>query len=218
MSTRLFIGGLNFSTTDDELRTAFEPFGELVDSKVIMDRTTGRSRGFAFVTFKTEEEALAATNALNGTDLAGRTLRINPAEQRGGPGGPGGPRRGPPGGGYQGGGGGYQGRSGGGGGGYQGGGGGGYQGGGGGGGGYQGGGGGGQDFRRVPGSFNDSASPPPTDGFGGEGDEGEVRRVRKPKKIKKPNTNGPSRQDKPMERRNRRSSGNSWRDLDKGDD
>jgi RNA recognition motif-containing protein len=193
MSTRLFIGGLNFSTTDDELRTAFEPFGELVDSKVIMDRTTGRSRGFAFVTFKTEEEALAATNALNGTDLAGRTLRINPAEQRGGPGGPGGPRRGPPGGGYQGGGGGggYQGRS---------------------------GGGGGQDFRRDPGSFSDNASPPPTDGFGGEGDEGEVRRVRKPKKIKKPNTNGPSRQDKPMERRNRRSSGNSWRDLDKGDD
>ena len=118
MSTRLFVGGLNFQTTDDELRTAFEPFGELVDSKVIMDRNTGRSRGFAFVTYKTEEEALAATNALNGSDLAGRTLRINPAEQRGGPGGP---RRGPPGGGYQGrSGGGYQG----GGGGYQGGGGG----------------------------------------------------------------------------------------------
>ena len=215
MSTRLFVGGLNFSTTDDELRTAFEPFGELVDSKVIMDRNTGRSRGFAFVTFKTEEEALAATNGLNGTELAGRTLRINPAEQRSGPGGP---RRGPPGGGYQGGGrrqgGGYQG----GGGGYQGGGGG-YQGGG---GRYQGGGGryqgGGQDFRRSPGSFSDNVSPPPTDGFGGEGDDGEVRRVRKPKKIKKQHNKGPSRQDRPMERRNRRSSGNSWRDYDKGDD
>jgi cold-inducible RNA-binding protein len=117
MSKRLFVGGLAWATDDDGLRQAFEAHGEVTDAKVVADRDTGRSRGFGFVTFATEEEAQAALDALNGTDLDGRTIRIDLARERqGGRGG---------GGGHRGGGGGYRGGGGGGGGGYRGGGGGG---------------------------------------------------------------------------------------------
>ena len=127
MSKRLFVGGLSWGTTDAGLREAFAQFGEVVDAKVISDRETGRSRGFGFVTYNSEEEAQTALQAMNGADLDGRSLRIDLAQERSGgrPGGGGG------GGGYGGGGGG--GRPGGGGAGYGGGGGGGYGGGGGGG-------------------------------------------------------------------------------------
>ncbi|MGE0872771.1 MAG: RNA recognition motif domain-containing protein [Kofleriaceae bacterium] len=141
MNTRLYVGNLSFNTNAEGVRTAFQEFGTVSDVHLVSDRETGRSRGFAFVTMGTPEEAAKAIEGMDGRTLDGRPLRVNEAEQRqprGGGGGGGGFRGG--GGGYGGGGGG-RGGYGGGGGGY-GGGGGGY----GGGGGDFGGGGGGGDF------------------------------------------------------------------------
>lgn len=125
----IFVAKLNYATTDDELRAAFEAFGEVSSAKVIMDRETGRSRGFGFVEMPDDEAGNAAIQDLDGSELDGREIAVKesePREKRGGGG------RG----GYGGGGGGR--------GGYGGGGGrGGYGGGGGGRGGYGGGGGGG---------------------------------------------------------------------------
>ncbi len=138
MSKRLFVGGLAWATDDTSLRQAFEAHGEVTDVRVITDRESGRSRGFGFVTFATEEAAMAAKDAMDGAELDGRSIRIDEARERqGGGGGGGGGFRGGRGGGGGGGGGGYRGGRGGGGGG----GGGGYRGGdgGGGGGGYRGG-------------------------------------------------------------------------------
>jgi len=149
MSSKCFVGSLSWGTTDATLRDAFGQFGAVQDAIVIMDRETGRSRGFGFVTFGSNEEAEAAIAGLNEQTLDGRTIKVNLANERGSGGGGGGGYRGggSGGGGYQsGGGGGYRGGSGGGGGGYRQGGGGGYGGGGyggGEGGGYSGGGGGG---------------------------------------------------------------------------
>ena len=98
MGTKLYVGGLAWATTDDGLRTAFEKFGEVADAKVITDRETGRSRGFGFVTFATEEAAESAMNQMNGSQLDGRTLNVNEAQDRrrdgGGGGGGGGGYRG----------------------------------------------------------------------------------------------------------------------------
>lgn len=144
MNTRLYVGNLSFNTTADGVRTAFQQFGTVSDVHLVTDRETGRSRGFAFVTMGTTEEAAKAIEGMDGKTLDGRPLRVNEAEQRQARGGGGG------GGGYRGGGGGGGGyRGGGGGGGYRGGddrggGGGGYDGGGGGGGGDDWGGGGGR--------------------------------------------------------------------------
>ena len=98
---KLFVGGLSWNTTDDGLRQAFERFGEVTEAKVITDRDTGRSRGFGFVSFSDDQAASAAINEMNGTDLDGRTIKVNEAEDkgpRGGgggrPGGSRGPRRG----------------------------------------------------------------------------------------------------------------------------
>ncbi|KMZ57419.1 putative RNA-binding protein RbpE [Zostera marina] len=128
---RCFVGGLAWATDDSSLEKAFSQYGEIIDSKIINDRETGRSRGFGFVTFANEQALRDAIEAMNGQSLDGRNITVNEAQSRGSGGGGGG-------GGYRGGGGG--GYRGGGGGGYGGGGGGGY---GGGGGGYGGGGGGG---------------------------------------------------------------------------
>jgi len=137
MNTRLYVGNLSFNTTADGVRTAFQQFGTVSDVHLVTDRETGRSRGFAFVTMGTTEEAAKAIEGMDGKTLDGRPLRVNEAEQRQARGGGGG------GGGYRGGGGG--------GGGYRGGGGGrgggDYGGGGGGGGDDWGGGGGGGDDR-----------------------------------------------------------------------
>jgi hypothetical protein len=132
MSTKIYVGNLPWRATDAQLTELFSEHGEVSEARVVTDRETGRSRGFAFVSMATAEAAKAAISALNGTTLEGRALVVNEANEqgRGGGGGGGGARR--PGGG--GGGGGYGG-GGGGGGGYGGGGGGGYGGGGGGGGG-----------------------------------------------------------------------------------
>lgn len=150
MNTRLYVGNLSFNTTADGVRTAFQEFGTVSDVHLVSDRETGRSRGFAFVTMGTPEEATKAIEGMDGRTLDGRPLRVNEAEQRqqrgGGGGGGGGFRGGGGGGGYGGGGGGRGGGGyGGGGGGYGGGGGGGDYGGGGGDGGRGGRGRGGRD-------------------------------------------------------------------------
>ena len=152
MGNKLYVGNLAYSVRDDSLQTAFSQFGTVTSAKVMMDRDTGRSKGFGFVEMGSDAEAQAAINGMNGQPLEGRAIVVNEARPRedrpGGFGGGGGGGRSGGGGGYGGGGGGYGG--GGGGGGYGGGGGGGgrspYGGGGrsggGGGGGYGGGGGG----------------------------------------------------------------------------
>jgi len=144
MGNKLYVGNLAYSIRDEDLQQAFAQYGSVTSAKVMMDRDTGRSKGFGFVEMSTDAEAQAGINGMNGQSLEGRALVVNearPREER--PGGFGGGRSGGGGGGYGGGGGG---RSGGGGGGFGGGGGGGYGGGGGGrsggGGGYGGGGGG----------------------------------------------------------------------------
>ncbi|HEX2687902.1 MAG TPA: RNA-binding protein [Kofleriaceae bacterium] len=144
MNTRLYVGNLSFNTNAEGVRTAFQEFGTVSDVHLVSDRETGRSRGFAFVTMGTPEEAAKAIEGMDGRTLDGRPLRVNEAEQRQqrGGGGGGGGFRGGGGGGYGGGGGGRGGGDRGGGGGYGGGGGGDYGGGGGGGGGDYGDGGG----------------------------------------------------------------------------
>src|ERR1041385_5992562 len=122
MNTRLYVGNLSFNTNAEGVRAAFQEFGTVSDVHLVSDRETGRSRGFAFVTMGTPEEAAKAIEGMDGRTLDGRPLRVNEAEQRQqrGGGGGGGFRSGGGGGGSGGGGGGY----GGGGGGYGGGGGG----------------------------------------------------------------------------------------------
>lgn len=120
----IFVAKLNFDTQEDDLRDAFEEFGQVDTVKIIMDKFTGRSKGFGFVEMPNDDEGRAAIADLNDTEFDGRTIvvkKAEPRENRGGGGGGG--RRG--GGGYGGGGGG--GYGGGGGGGYRGGGGGGYR-------------------------------------------------------------------------------------------
>jgi RNA recognition motif-containing protein len=92
MGRKLFVGGLSWGTRDQGLRTAFEKFGQVEEAKVIMERETGRSRGFGFVTFANQEDATRAMAAMNGATLDGRTIRVNEAEDKGSGGG-GGPRR-----------------------------------------------------------------------------------------------------------------------------
>jgi len=149
MGNKLYVGNLAYSVRDESLQTAFAPFGTVTSAKVMMDRETGRSKGFGFVEMGSDAEAQAAINGMNGQALEGRAIVVNearPREERPGGFGGGGGRGGYGGGGgrtpYGGGGGGrggYGGGGGGGGGGYGGGGGGGrggYGGGYGGGGGY----------------------------------------------------------------------------------
>lgn len=96
MSKKLFAGGLSWSTDDDGLRRAFEAFGKVVEAKVILDRETGRSRGFGFVTFADDAAADQAVAEMNGKELDGRAIRVNEAEAKkpfgGGGGGRGGRR------------------------------------------------------------------------------------------------------------------------------
>ena len=90
MGKKLFVGGLSWNTTDDGLLEAFSAFGEVTDAKVITDRDTGRSRGFGFVTFSDADAATTAIAQMDGTELDGRTIRVNEAEDRGPRGGGGG--------------------------------------------------------------------------------------------------------------------------------
>jgi len=79
MAKRLFVGNLAYSITDTQLQKLFEPHGLIESVKIISDRSTGRSRGYGFVEMSSENEARRAIEALNGTQLEGRTLIVNEA-------------------------------------------------------------------------------------------------------------------------------------------
>jgi RNA recognition motif-containing protein len=99
MAQKLFIGGLSFSTSDSRLREVFAQVGSVESAAVVMDRDTGRSRGFGFVEMATAEEAEAAVKKFNGQELDGRTLKVELAKPSG-QGGGGRGREGSRGGGY----------------------------------------------------------------------------------------------------------------------
>ena len=95
MNNRLYVGNLSFNTSAETVRAVFEEFGAVEDVHLMSDRETGRSRGFAFVTMSTPEEATRAIEGMDGQMLEGRPLRVNQAEERkrdGGGGGGGGGR------------------------------------------------------------------------------------------------------------------------------
>jgi len=88
MKNKLFMGGLAWATTESSLRTACEPFGQIEESRVIMDRDSGRSKGFGFVTFATEEAATKCKSELDGQMIDGRPVKVDyPREREGGGGG-----------------------------------------------------------------------------------------------------------------------------------
>ncbi len=80
--TNIYVGNLAFSATDEDVRSAFEQFGEVTSVNIIMDRETGRSRGFGFVEMDDRGEAEAALRALAGAEMDGRTLTVNEARPR----------------------------------------------------------------------------------------------------------------------------------------
>jgi cold-inducible RNA-binding protein len=82
MSNRLYVGNLSFNTSEDSLRGAFGRFGDVTEVKIVTDRETGRSRGFAFVSMADSSGAGQAISQMNGTMLDGRDLRVNEAEER----------------------------------------------------------------------------------------------------------------------------------------
>ena len=92
MGNRLYVGNLSFNTSEAELRQEFGKCGSVTDAKIVIDRETGRSRGFAFVQYATEGEATTAIQALNGALLGGRALTVNVAVDRPRDGSGGGPR------------------------------------------------------------------------------------------------------------------------------
>lgn len=79
---RLYVGNLSFSTTEETLQAQFGAYGQVDEVAVITDRDTGRPRGFAFVTMSNDNEGRAAVEALNGTDLDGRTITVNEARPK----------------------------------------------------------------------------------------------------------------------------------------
>ena len=82
MSSKLYIGNLSWNANENDLQSAFEPFGTIEEVKIVVDRETNRSRGFGFVKYATAEEAQAAIKQLDGTDFMGRALRVSVAEDR----------------------------------------------------------------------------------------------------------------------------------------
>jgi RNA recognition motif-containing protein len=102
MGNRLYVGNLSYNSTEESLREQFSACGGVSEVHVVLDRDTGRSRGFAFVTMESDAAAQKAINEMNGANVDGRALRVNEAEERrnggggggGGGGGRGGPRRG----------------------------------------------------------------------------------------------------------------------------
>src|ERR1041385_7137402 len=93
MSTKLFVGNLDFKVTENDLQDAFAAYGTVTEANLVNDRATGRPRGFGFVTMSSPEEAQKAINALNGKELGGRALSVNIAREREDRGGGGGGRR-----------------------------------------------------------------------------------------------------------------------------
>ena len=81
-NNKLFVGNLSFDTTENDLQDTFAAHGSVLEANLMMDRVTGRARGFGFVTMSTPEEAQNAINALNGTSINGRALTVNVAKPR----------------------------------------------------------------------------------------------------------------------------------------
>jgi cold-inducible RNA-binding protein len=79
---KIYVGNLSYSTSEEDIRSAFSPFGTVDSADVIMDRSTGRSKGFGFVEMSNDAEAKAAIEGLNGKDLDGRSLNVNEAKPR----------------------------------------------------------------------------------------------------------------------------------------
>jgi cold-inducible RNA-binding protein len=97
MSKKLYVGNLPFSCSDEDLANVFSEIGNVASARVIIDRETGRSKGFGFVEMSNDDEAVNAANQLNGKPFMGRPLTVNearPRENEGGGGGGGGGRRG----------------------------------------------------------------------------------------------------------------------------
>lgn len=97
MNNKLFVGNVSFDTSEMQLEEAFSQYGTVLEATLMMDRMTGRPRGFGFVTMASEEEASAAVEGLNGASVDGRALTVNvarPREERSGGGGGGGGGRG----------------------------------------------------------------------------------------------------------------------------
>jgi len=82
MAKTLYVGNLNFRTEEEGLRAAFSEFGNVTDTRIVMDRDTGRSRGFGFVEMEDDNAAETAIERMNGADLDGRPLRVNEAQPR----------------------------------------------------------------------------------------------------------------------------------------
>jgi RNA recognition motif-containing protein len=82
MGKKLYVGNLGYGVTDSDLTKMFEPHGTVESAQIIMDRDTGRSKGFGFVEMKTDQEAQAAIAALNGQDSGGRALTVNEARPK----------------------------------------------------------------------------------------------------------------------------------------
>ena len=78
----IYVGNLAYATTDEGLKAAFEPYGDVTSARVVTDRMTGRSKGFGFVEMPNREQAQAAVDALNGKPLDGRPLRVNESQPK----------------------------------------------------------------------------------------------------------------------------------------
>ncbi len=82
MAKKVYVGNMNYATTEDGLRDLFAQYGQVVSVNIIVDRYTGKAKGFGFVEMNTDEEAAAAIAALNGFEYMGRQLRVNEAEDK----------------------------------------------------------------------------------------------------------------------------------------
>jgi len=82
MSKKVYVGNMNYSTAENQLRDLFTQYGNVTSVNIIVDRYTGKAKGFGFVEMETEEEARAAIEALNGFEFMGRQLRVNEAEDK----------------------------------------------------------------------------------------------------------------------------------------
>jgi len=89
----IYVGNLGYDTTEDELKASFETYGEVESARIIVDRDTGRSKGFGFVEMPDNDQAVAAIDGLNGTELGGRTVTVNESRPKPKFGGGGGDRR-----------------------------------------------------------------------------------------------------------------------------
>ncbi|MGC9366795.1 MAG: RNA recognition motif domain-containing protein [bacterium] len=82
MAKKIYVGNLNFQTTEQELTELFQDYGNIVSVDIITDKFTGRSKGFGFVEMENDEEADSAISALDGKDVSGRQIRVNEARER----------------------------------------------------------------------------------------------------------------------------------------